>query len=72
MNKDTIEGNWRQIVGDIQKYWGKLTNDSLEQINGSREKLSGLIQEQYGIARDEADRQLKAWEDSYKKMTKSD
>lgn len=59
------------MMGDIQKYWGKLTNDNLAQINGNREKLSGLIQKQYGIARDEANRQMSEWEKNYQKFTKS-
>lgn len=70
MNKDTIQGDWKQLMGDVQKYWGKLTSDHLDQVNGSREKLSGVIQKQYGVARDEADRQMKEWEATYKKMTK--
>jgi uncharacterized protein YjbJ (UPF0337 family) len=69
MNKDTIEGNWTQLIGDIQKQWGKLTNDHLAQVQGSREKLAGAIQENYGIARDEAAKQISDWEKSYKKMT---
>lgn len=72
MNKDTIEGEWKQLVGEIQKRWGELTHDSITQINGSREKLSGAIQKQYGIARDVAENQMNEWEKTYKKLTKSD
>lgn len=64
MNSDTIEGNWKQLSGEIQKQWGKLTNDQLTQVNGSRQKLSGVLQENYGVAREEAEKQIKAWEDS--------
>ncbi len=62
MNKDTFEGNWKQFKGEVQKKWGKLTNDHLDQINGNREKLLGKIQESYGIAREEAEKQVKEWE----------
>lgn len=62
MNTDIIEGNWRMVKGEVQKKWGKLTDDVLDQINGSREKLSGYIQKNYGIARDEADRQIEEWD----------
>jgi uncharacterized protein YjbJ (UPF0337 family) len=32
---------------------GKLTDDDLTQINGSQEKLEGIIQERCGMANDE-------------------
>lgn len=66
MNKDIFEGNWKQLKGDVQKKWGKLTNDHLDQIEGSREKLAGAIQENYGIARQEAERQIAEWEKTRK------
>lgn len=68
MNKDILAGNWKQFKGEVQKQWGKLTDDHLDQINGNREKLAGAIQERYGIANDEAEKQLKEWE---KKIEKS-
>jgi uncharacterized protein YjbJ (UPF0337 family) len=64
MNKDIIEGNWKQVKGDVQKMWGRLTDDQLDQIEGNRVKLSGLIQKNYGLARDEAEKQIDKWEKS--------
>jgi len=64
MNNDMIKGEWKEIKGAIQKKWGKLTNDDLAMINGDRTKLAGSIQKAYGIQRDEAEKQLKEWEDS--------
>lgn len=61
MNQDRIEGNWTQVKGYVQKQWGKLTNDDLDVIEGNRKLLSGKIQERYGIAKDEAETQIKAW-----------
>ena len=63
MNEDIIKGEWKEVKGSIQKKWGKLTNDDLDQINGDRTKLTGKIQKAYGLQRDEAEKQLKAWED---------
>ena len=71
MNSDIIEGNWKELRGNVQKQWGKLTDSHLDQINGSREKLSGAIQKSYGIARDDAERQMKEWEKNIKKITKA-
>jgi uncharacterized protein YjbJ (UPF0337 family) len=64
MNSDIIEGNWDQVKGEVQKQWGKLTGDPLDQIMGSRKKLVGALQKNYGYARDEAEKHLKAWEDT--------
>lgn len=71
LNKDTIAGDWKQLMGEAQKQWGKLTNDNLEQINGSREKLAGALQKNYGIARAEAEKQMEDWEKSRSKTLTS-
>ena len=64
MNWDTIQGNWKQLTGRAKQQWGKLTDDDLTQVAGHRDQLAGKIQERYGIAKDEAEEQLKAWESS--------
>lgn len=55
MNKDIMEGKWKQLKGDIQKNWGELTNDDLDIIDGSSEKFSGILQERYGKSKEEAE-----------------
>lgn len=62
MNRDIIEGNWKQIKGEVKKQWGKLTDDHLEIIAGHRDKLAGEIQKAYGITKDEAENQIKRFE----------
>ncbi|MBS1177191.1 MAG: ral stress protein CsbD [Proteobacteria bacterium] len=61
MNWDRIEGNWKQVTGRAKVQWGKLTSDDLDIIAGRREQLAGKIQERYGIAKDEADKQVSEW-----------
>jgi uncharacterized protein YjbJ (UPF0337 family) len=61
MNWDRIEGNWKQFKGNVKEQWGKLTDDELDRIGGRRDQLVGRIQERYGIARDEADREIDDW-----------
>ncbi|MDW5443586.1 CsbD family protein [Polaromonas sp. SM01] len=58
MNKDQVEGNWLQFKGKVKEQWGKLTDDDLDVIDGKREQLLGRIQERYGIAKDEAEKQV--------------
>lgn len=65
MNKDIIKGQWQQLKGEIQSQWGRLTDDNLDEIDGDRTKLLGKIQETYGLAKNEAEKQLKEWEDRH-------
>jgi uncharacterized protein YjbJ (UPF0337 family) len=58
MNWDRIEGNWKQMKGSVKERWGKLTDDDLTTANGKREALIGRLQERYGMAKEEAERQL--------------
>ena len=58
MNNDRLEGNWKQVKGNIQQQWGKLTDDDLDQIEGNREKLVGKIQAEYGKSKDQAQREV--------------
>lgn len=64
MNRERLEGHWKQFKGRMRERWGRLTGDDLEMIEGRRQQLSGRIQERYGIARDEARHQLERWRHS--------
>lgn len=64
MNWDIVQGNWKQFKGKVQSQWGKLTDDHLDVIAGNRDQLSGKLQESYGISRDEAEKQIKRFEDA--------
>jgi uncharacterized protein YjbJ (UPF0337 family) len=48
MNEDILKGKWKQVQGDLKKWWGKLTDDDIQRIQGSSEKLAGILQERYG------------------------
>jgi uncharacterized protein YjbJ (UPF0337 family) len=62
MNSDQVAGQWKQAKGKIKEQWGKLTDDDLKVIEGNRDQLVGKIQERYGIAREEAEKQVKEWQ----------
>ena len=57
MNEDTLRGNWIQFKGKVKERWGKLTDDDLDIIDGRMQQLIGKLQERYGIAREEAEKQ---------------
>ena len=58
MNADVLKGKWMQLKGEARRQWGKLTDDDLDQIEGNAEKMVGKLQERYGYARDEAQREV--------------
>ena len=66
MNEDTVKGNWKQFKGKVKEQWGKLTDDDLDVVAGKRDQLVGKIQERLGVAQDEAEKQVKAWETNNK------
>jgi len=61
MNRDQIEGQWKQIMGGAKQKWGKLTDDDMLRIDGSHDKLVGTIQEKYGKSREEAELEVESW-----------
>lgn len=64
MNEDRIKGQWKQLKGKMQVQWGKLSNDDLDVAEGNADYLAGKIQERYGIARDEAEKQVRQFDSS--------
>jgi uncharacterized protein YjbJ (UPF0337 family) len=66
MNCHQLMGNWQQVKGAVGEEWGKLTDDNVDVIAGKRDILLGKIQEKHGIAREEAEKELKDWEASLK------
>ena len=61
MNWDEVEGKWKQLMGSAREKWGKLTDDDLDVIGGKKDKLVGKLQERYGWAKDQAERDVDEW-----------
>ncbi|HYC76868.1 MAG TPA: CsbD family protein [Planctomycetota bacterium] len=61
VNKDVIAGKWKQAVGKAKQKWGKLTDDELDRSEGRAEQLAGLVQERYGKARAEAEKEVRTF-----------
>lgn len=64
MNEDRIKGQWKQLSGRLKARWGKLTNDDVQVGDGNVEYLVGRLQERYGIAKEAAMKEVKAFLDS--------
>ena len=66
MNWDQVEGRWEQMHGMVKKQWGKLTDDDLTRIAGSKDRFLGRLQERYGIAKEAAEQQVHEWLHSFR------
>jgi uncharacterized protein YjbJ (UPF0337 family) len=73
MNKDIVEGKWKQIRGEAKAWWGKLTDDDLDRAAGKFDVLAGLLQEKYGYTRqraaEEIDKRITEYESSLKRSS---
>jgi uncharacterized protein YjbJ (UPF0337 family) len=58
MNKDIFEGKWKEMKGQTKEWWGKLTDDDLEQAAGNAEQIVGLLQQKYGYTREQAEEEF--------------
>jgi uncharacterized protein YjbJ (UPF0337 family) len=69
MNWDRVEGNWRQLREQFRLRWAALTDRQLDAIAGKRERLAGALQTSYGVSKEEAERQIREWENSDRRIT---
>ncbi len=58
MNDQVFKSLWPQIRGRAKQWWGVLTNNDLDQIDGQLDRLIGTLQEKYGFTRDQATRDV--------------
>ncbi len=58
MSSDMMTGKWKQMRGHAKEWWGKLTDDDLDRVQGKRDVLAGLLQEKYGYTRQKADEEI--------------
>jgi uncharacterized protein YjbJ (UPF0337 family) len=58
MNEDIIKGKWHEVKGKIKHKWGQLTDDDIDQMQGSSEELQGLLQKRYGYEREVSKKEI--------------
>jgi uncharacterized protein YjbJ (UPF0337 family) len=61
MNRDQIEGRWKQLAGSVKARWGDFTDDEIMEIDGNREKLEGKLQVKYGRTKEQAQAEVDEW-----------
>jgi len=58
MNWDQIAGKWTEFKGQVKEKWGKLTDDDLDVISGKRDQIAGVLQQRYGYAKEQAEKEV--------------
>jgi uncharacterized protein YjbJ (UPF0337 family) len=58
INQDMVSGKWREIKGEVQKAWGKLTSDEIEETKGDVNAIAGLVQQKYGESKDQFEKKF--------------
>ena len=66
MKWEQIEGDWKMHKPQMITQWSKLTDEHLNAIGGKRDKLATKIQEVYVLSKEEAEKQIKAFEEHAK------
>jgi uncharacterized protein YjbJ (UPF0337 family) len=61
MDWNRVEGSWKQFRGRVKEKWGDLTDDDLDKVGGRRGSAGGNNQERYGIAKDQARKDIDEW-----------
>jgi uncharacterized protein YjbJ (UPF0337 family) len=70
MDANILKGKWLQVKGSIREKWGQLTDDDVDRVEGSLERLVGVIQERYGYARQQAEDEVDAFLTRYGATTR--
>ena len=70
MNQDILQGKWKQVKGQVEEHWGRLTDNQLDRIQGRNEELVGLLQESYGYTQAQAQQAVDDFIDHMDQMKK--
>lgn len=71
MNEDVFSGLWKQFRGEVKQFWGHLTDDDLDVIDGKRDVLIGKLQERYGYTRMDAEAEVDRFVHEYESRVES-
>jgi uncharacterized protein YjbJ (UPF0337 family) len=61
MNKDQLEGKWKQIKGDFKQKYAKLTDDDVTYSEGKFDEMMGRLQEKTGKTKEKLRDEIDKW-----------
>ena len=53
INREELKGHWNEVAGRLKEKWRQLTDDDLRRVEGSAERLVGMVQQKTGATRRE-------------------
>ncbi len=56
--QNILHGKWNEMKGDVRKWFGKLTDNDIEEVKGNRDALIGKLEQRYGWNRMQAEEEL--------------
>lgn len=76
MNSDSWGDKWQEIKGKLKEAFEQLTDDDMQQIQGSRARAVGVLQTRYGYGKEQAQQEWENFarqhvtttEDTYQQM----
>jgi uncharacterized protein YjbJ (UPF0337 family) len=61
MTRQDTRTRWQELTGAVRARWSELTEDDVLSVRGNAERLIDALQYRYGMAREEALKELSAW-----------
>lgn len=66
MNWDQIEGQWKDLKGEVRQKWSKLTDSDFDNIAGKKDRFVGMLQEKYGETKEKIGEDINSFLDGLK------
>ena len=61
MNWDSLQYRWPKMRPSLRHRWGRLSEDDLDSIGGSRDVFIGIVQDRYSLSKREAQQRIEEW-----------
>lgn len=71
MTWNQLEDRWNEFTGSARAHWSKLTDEDWQAITGKKEQLIGCVQKRYGIAKQEAEREVDNWSNALQDLVQA-
>lgn len=61
MNKEQLEGKWKQVKGEFKQKYGNVTDDDTTFAEGKFDEMLGRLQEKTGKRKEEIRKEIETW-----------
>jgi len=68
MNREILEGKWKQVKGKMMDKWHELTDNDLERVHDRWEELEGILLERSGREKERVKEEIREFERNLKDL----